>query len=83
MKPPQHECPLSSRCELINDQLIETRVEYVRELSELLEDRDYWKDQATKALNALDQIGEMVGYQEDGLPMHAGVPDAVRAKLDK
>jgi hypothetical protein len=83
MKPPEHECPLSSRCELVNSQLIDSRVEYVRSLEELQERHDYWRDKAIKAQRALEQIGEMVSYEADGLPIHAGVPEAVREALDR
>jgi hypothetical protein len=83
MKPPEHECPLSSRCELVNDQLIEARVEYVRSLEELQERHDYWRDKAIKGQRALEQIGEMVSYEANGLPIHAGVPEAVREALDR
>jgi hypothetical protein len=83
VKPPEHECPLSSRCELVNDQLIEARVEYVRSLEELQERHDYWRDKAIKGQRALEQIGKMVDYREDGLPIHAGVPEAVREALGK
>lgn len=83
MNPPEHECPLSSRCELVNDQLIEARVEYVRSLEELQVAHDYWRDKAIKGQRALEQIGKMVDYREDGLPIHAGVPEAVREALGK
>jgi hypothetical protein len=83
MKPPEHECPLSSRCDLVNDQLIEARVEYVRSLEELQERHDYWRDKAIKGQRALEQIGKMVSYEANGLPIHAGVPEAVREALDR
>lgn len=82
MKPPEHECPLSSRCEMVNQELIDSRVEYVRSLEELQAAHDYWHDKAVKAQRALTQIGQMVGYEEDELPLHAGVPEAVREALD-
>jgi len=83
MKEPQRECPLSSRCELVNDQLIEARVEYVRDLERLQESLEFWKRRATFAIRALEQIGEMVDYQMEGIPLHAGLPEVVREKLGK
>lgn len=79
----QHECPLRDRCDAIFDQSVEARVEYVRELEDVTRARDYWCDQATKALRALAEIAEMVDYDaDDGLPLHAGVPEAVRQALE-
>jgi hypothetical protein len=55
----------------------------VRSLEELQERHDYWRDKAIKGQRALEQIGKMVDYREDGLPIHAGVPEAVREALGK
>ena len=77
------ECPMKDRCDAVFDQAVENRVAYVRELEDVARERDYWRDQATKALRALADIAEMVDYDaDDGLPLHAGVPEAVRAALE-
>jgi hypothetical protein len=68
---------------MVNSQLIDSRVEYVRSLEELQERHDYWRDKAIKAQRALEQIGKMVSYEANGLPIHAGVPEAVREALDR
>jgi hypothetical protein len=81
MKELQPECPLKDRCDAIFSEAIDSRVSYTRDLEDITRSRDYWQDQAFKALKALGEIAAMVDHEEDGLPMHASVPEAVRKAL--
>jgi hypothetical protein len=81
MKETQHECPLRERCDLVFDECVKARVEYTTSLEEVTASRDYWQDQALKALRALMDIGVMVDVEEDEMPMHVSVPAAVRMAL--
>ena len=79
----QPECPMKDRCDAVFDQAVESRVAYVRELEDVARERDYWREEALRALRALMEIAEMLDYDaDDGLPLHAGVPDAVRQALE-
>jgi hypothetical protein len=82
MKELQPECPLKDRCDAIFSEAIDSRVSYTRDLEDITRSRDYWQDQAFKALRALGEIAAMIDdYEDDGLPMHASVPEAVRKAL--
>ena len=78
----QPECPMKDRCDAVFDQAVESRVAYVRELEDVARERDYWRDQAIKALRALQEIAVMVDYEDDELPVHVGVPEAVRRAME-
>jgi hypothetical protein len=81
MKPPTPECPLKDRCDAIYSEAIDARIGYTQSLEDVTRSRDYWMDQAVKALRALHEIAAMVDHEDDGLPMHVSVPESVRQAL--
>jgi hypothetical protein len=81
MKEPEQECRLRDRCDLVFSESVKARVAYVASLEEVSASRDYWQDQALKALRALGEIGVMVDLDDTQMPMHVSVPEAVRLAL--
>lgn len=51
-------------------------------LEDVARERDYWRSVAIDALRALQEIAVMVDYEDDGLPVHVGVPEAVRRAME-